>query len=92
MGGNDDPYAQVSRGKLKIKGEHGVKKKKKKDKEKKLLEQVKVTANEERTDEKPESSESKKTKAELTFLQMKEKMVSFVCCYEDDVLTLRLYL
>lgn len=73
----DDPYALVSRGKLKIKGDQVVKKKKKKDKEKKLLEQVKVTANEGKIEEENEiSSDSKKTKAELTFIKMKEKMVS----------------
>lgn len=76
MGGNDDPYANVCRGKLKIKGDGVVKKKKKKDKEKKLLEQVKVAANEEKVEDKPEKSVSKKTKAELTFLKMKEKTVS----------------
>lgn len=74
----DDPYALVSKSKLKIKGDHVVKKKKKKNKEKKMLEQIQLTGNDGKVDDKQnthQSTESTKTKAELTFLKMKEKMV-----------------
>jgi protein FAM32A len=71
MGEGDDPYAQVSSGKLRLKGDHGVKKKKKK-KDKKLLEQVNKVVESEGTPE-PRSSRQK-TQAELAFQKMQEKM------------------
>jgi hypothetical protein len=73
MGEGDDPYAQVSSGKLRLKGDHGVKKKKKK-KDKKLLEQVNKVVESEGTPE-PRSSRQK-TQAELAFQKMQEKMVN----------------
>ncbi|RZC33287.1 protein FAM32A [Asbolus verrucosus] len=72
MGAGEDPYAQVSTGKLQLKGDHGIKKKKKKKKDKKLLEQVsKIVESETPPEPKPVKQ---KTKAELAFLQMQEKM------------------
>lgn len=80
---DDDPYSHVSKGKLKIKGDHGIKKKKKKNKDKKMLEQVEVTANDGKSEEKQTNQplELRKTKAELTFLKMKEKMVIIIKHY-----------
>ncbi|XP_018572814.1 protein FAM32A [Anoplophora glabripennis] len=69
MGAGDDPYAAVAKGKLKLKGDSGVKKKKKKDK--KILEQVTKTIE---TQETESPSKQTKTKAELAFLQQQEKM------------------
>ncbi|OXU29829.1 hypothetical protein TSAR_000422 [Trichomalopsis sarcophagae] len=66
----DDPYAAVAKGPLKIKGlEPSSKKKKKKNKEiKKLVEVAKVVE-----EEAPASTEIKRTKAEIAFQKMKEK-------------------
>lgn len=67
--GQDDPYENVSKSRLKLKGDGGIKKKKK-NKEKKILDQI--------SDETDISSNKppKLTKAELAFKQMQEKMVS----------------
>ena len=72
--GEDDPYAQVCSGKLQLKND-GIKKKKKKKKDKKLLEQV-TKAVESQTPE--VKSAANKTKAEMAFVQMQEKMVRFL--------------
>lgn len=68
---DDDPYAQVAGGKLKLKKDAGIKKKKKKDK--KLLEQVTKTL-ESNSDLGEPKQKITKTKAELAFLQQQEKM------------------
>ncbi|KAG5880922.1 hypothetical protein JTB14_035143 [Gonioctena quinquepunctata] len=74
--GDEDPYASVAKGKLKLKSDISIKKKKKK-KDKKLLEQVARTIETE-THEFQESDEPKskqnKTKAELAFIKQQEKM------------------
>lgn len=73
----DDPYAQVAVGKLKLKKVEKIKKKKKKS-DKKLRDQVvKTLENSEEPPEEPERSQpqSMKTKAEIAFLQQQEKMV-----------------
>ncbi|KAK5646880.1 hypothetical protein RI129_005344 [Pyrocoelia pectoralis] len=65
-----DPYEQVAKGKLKLKGD-GVRKKKK-NKDKKMLEQV---SNVIESEEKKEMIKiSKKTNAEIAFRKMQEKM------------------
>ncbi|KAJ8667635.1 hypothetical protein QAD02_009298 [Eretmocerus hayati] len=66
----DDPYAHVAKGPLKIKGNDGSrKKKKKKEKElQKLVEVAKIIQ-----EETPQKVEIKRTKAELAFQKMKEK-------------------
>lgn len=75
MAEGDDPYENVAKGKLQLKNTGIVKKKKKKHKEKQLLEQVsKAADNEEKTETK---SDLKKTKAEMAFQKMQEKMVGF---------------
>ncbi|XP_012271107.1 protein FAM32A [Orussus abietinus] len=68
---NDDPYAHVAKGALKLKGDESVaKKKKRKDKkQKKLVEVSKIIE-----EEKPQVVEIKRTKAELAFQKMQEKM------------------
>ncbi|EFA03702.1 protein FAM32A [Tribolium castaneum] len=70
MGQSDDPYAQVCKGKLQLKGDNSIKKKKKK-KDKKLLEQVSKIVESETPESKPARQ---KTKAELAFLKQQEKM------------------
>ncbi|KAK4880010.1 hypothetical protein RN001_008156 [Aquatica leii] len=66
-----DPYEQVAKGRLKLKGDSGVRKKKK-SKDKKLLEQVSKAIE---VEEKKEQTQlSKKTKAEIAFKNMQEKM------------------
>ncbi|XP_066602830.1 protein FAM32A [Prorops nasuta] len=67
----DDPYAHAAKGPLKLKGDKCVvKKKKNKDgKSNKLVEVTKVIQ-----EEKPKSVELKRTKAELAFKKMQEKM------------------
>ncbi|GLV38118.1 parkin [Carabus blaptoides fortunei] len=67
--GKDDPYENVSKSRLKLKGDSGVKKKKK-NKEKKALAQAIQNAE----SEKPNDNPPKKTKAELAFKNMQEKM------------------
>ncbi|XP_018333388.1 protein FAM32A-like [Agrilus planipennis] len=69
---SNDPYAQVAKGKLKLKGDSGIKKKKKNKKEK-VLEQVSKTLDIPEQNEQLKS-ELKKTKAEMAYLKMKEKM------------------
>lgn len=72
MGAEDDPYAHVAKGKLKLKQDGSIKKKKK-SKSKKVLEQViKTTENQETPTAKTQLT---RTKAELAFKQMQEKMV-----------------
>lgn len=73
MAEEDDPYAQVARGKLNLKKDAGIKKKKKK-KDKKILEQVTKTVE---TTEVKKQEGSKRTKAEIAFQKMQEKMVLF---------------
>ncbi|XP_049951306.1 protein FAM32A [Schistocerca serialis cubense] len=65
-------YEVVAKGPLKIKGDGGVKKKKKKKDQKKLLEQVPKII--EVPKEEKQVNEIKRTKAELAFLKMQEKM------------------
>lgn len=67
----DDEYAHVAKGPLKLKGDAATikKKKKKKKKEKKMIEMAKIIE-----EEKPKSNELKRTKAELAFQKMQEKM------------------
>lgn len=79
MVNTEDPYAQVSKGKLKLKSDSVVKKKKKK-KDKKILEQVIKTVETESTKvvESNSNSNKKKTKAEQAYKKMQEKMVSIV--------------
>lgn len=72
MVSEDDPYAHVARGKLNLKKDTGIKKKKKK-KDKKILEQVMKTAE---TTEVQKPQIPTKTKAEMAFQKMQEKMVS----------------
>ncbi|XP_034938213.1 protein FAM32A-like [Chelonus insularis] len=68
----DDPYAQVSKGALKLKNVEIIskKKKRKEQKKKKLVELSKVVEEESNS----KLVEIKKTKAELAFLKMQEKM------------------
>lgn len=66
-------YGDCARGALKIKGDSGIKKRKKKNDEKKLLEQVSKVA-EVKKEEKSHVNEVKRTKAELAFQKMQEKM------------------
>lgn len=68
----DDPYAAAAKGKLRLKCDTGVKKKKK-HKDKKILDQVAKTIEVEET-EKRTRPELKRTKAEMAFKQMQEKM------------------
>lgn len=70
----DDPYAHVAKGPLKLKGDGGIKKKKKKKDKEKLEQAAKVVNNEEQKNN--ESVVQKRTKAELAFLKMQEKMVN----------------
>lgn len=69
---NMDPYEQVSRGKLKLKGDGGVKKKKK-NKKKEVMQQVVKEVAEEVKEEK--KAGSNRTKAEMAYQKMQEKMV-----------------
>ncbi|XP_044751409.1 protein FAM32A-like [Coccinella septempunctata] len=70
---SDDPYANVREGKLKLKRDDGIKKKKK-AKSKKLSEEQMQNLLEDGIEKKPElSSKQKRTKAELAFLEQKEK-------------------
>ncbi|KAB0798012.1 hypothetical protein PPYR_09005 [Photinus pyralis] len=65
-----DPYEQVAKGKLKIKGD--AVRKKKKNKDKKMLEQVSKVIE---SDQKQEVVQaSRKTNAEIAFKKMQEKM------------------
>ncbi|KAL7303432.1 protein FAM32A-like [Trichogramma pretiosum] len=70
MDNADDPYAHVAKGPLKLKGveSSGKKKKKKHKKEKQLVEVAKVIE-----EEVPQTTQVKKTKAEMAFQAMKEK-------------------
>ncbi|XP_011170378.1 protein FAM32A-like [Solenopsis invicta] len=67
----DDPYAHVAKGALKLKTDQTVSKKKKdkKGKKKKLVEVSKIIE-----EEKSPKVEVKRTKAELAFQKMQEKM------------------
>ncbi|KAL1497039.1 hypothetical protein ABEB36_008067 [Hypothenemus hampei] len=73
MSFEEDPYAQVAVGKLKLKKD-GIIKKKKNKKNKKFLEQVvnTIESNSEGSDM-PQKQETK-TKAELAFIEQQEKM------------------
>ncbi|XP_020295499.1 protein FAM32A-like isoform X2 [Pseudomyrmex gracilis] len=68
---NDDPYSHVAKGALKLKNDQTVSKKKKdKDgKKKKLVEVSKII-----DEDKSQKVELKRTKAELAFQKMQEKM------------------
>ncbi|XP_003700458.1 protein FAM32A [Megachile rotundata] len=68
---DDDPYAHAAKGPLKLKSDQGVikKKKNKEGKKKKLVEVTKVLE-----EEKSKSVEVKRTKAEIAFQKMQEKM------------------
>lgn len=68
---SDDPYAHVAKGLLKLKNDHSVSKKKKnkEGKKKKLVEVSKIAE-----EEKPQTSEVTRTKAEIAFQIMQEKM------------------
>ncbi|KAK9870735.1 hypothetical protein WA026_008303 [Henosepilachna vigintioctopunctata] len=69
---SDDPYGQVHKSKLKLKGDGGIKKKKK-SKSKLSLQSFQKSL-EENAEKKIElTSKEKKTKAELAFLEQKEK-------------------
>ncbi|XP_008552118.1 protein FAM32A [Microplitis demolitor] len=70
MSSADDPYAHVAKGALKLKNTEAISKKKSRKKENKKLVEVAKIADEEQT--KP--VEIKRTKAELAFLKMQEKM------------------
>ncbi|XP_030747830.1 protein FAM32A-like [Sitophilus oryzae] len=74
---DDDPYAQAAVGKLKIKGDNGIKKKKKKKDKKHLEKQVsKAMESNIETTEHVQPARVTKTKAELAFLKQQEKMQS----------------
>lgn len=77
MVSEDDPYAHVARGKLNLKKDAGIKKKKKK-KDKKVLEQqvAKTMESNAETEVRKERGPTK-TKAEIAFQKMQEKMVRF---------------
>ena len=66
-------YEACAKGSLKLKGDGGVKKKKKKKDKQKLLEQVSKVA-EVNQDDKPQTAEINRTKAEIAFQKMQEKM------------------
>ncbi|XP_023709612.1 protein FAM32A [Cryptotermes secundus] len=66
-------YEVCAKGVLKLKGDCGIKKRKKKNDKKKLLEQVSKIAEVE-NEEKSQVNEVKRTKAELAFQKMQEKM------------------
>ncbi|KYQ50467.1 Protein FAM32A [Trachymyrmex zeteki] len=67
----DDPYVHVAKGTLKLKNDQIMSKKKKdkNGKKKKLVEVSKIIE-----EEKPQKVEVKRTKAELAFQKMQEKM------------------
>ncbi|XP_076642611.1 protein FAM32A [Halictus rubicundus] len=67
----EDPYAHAAKGLLKLKNDQGVSKKKKnkEGKKKKLVEVSKIEE-----EEKPKEMEIKRTKAEIAFQKMQEKM------------------
>ncbi|CAH2075458.1 unnamed protein product, partial [Iphiclides podalirius] len=67
----EDEYACVNRSQLKIKDNSGIKKKKKKKSSK---ETQKVIENEVKQQVKQQKNSDSKTKAELAFLKMQEKM------------------
>lgn len=74
MAFEDDPYAHVAKGKLKLKNDTGIKKKKQKKKDKKIiLEQVTRTVE---TMEVQKEQGPTRTKAEIAFQRMRQKMVS----------------
>lgn len=67
----DDPYAHAAKGPLKLKNDQGVSKKKKskEGKKKKLVEVTKIIE-----EDKTKPVEVKRTKAEIAFQMMQEKM------------------
>lgn len=73
--GEEDEYACVNRAQLKIKDNSGVKKKKKKRHSK---ETEKAIENDVKEQIKNQTVKDTKTKAELAFLKMQEKMVRTV--------------
>ncbi|XP_043249919.1 protein FAM32A [Colletes gigas] len=68
---NEDPYAHAAKGLLKLKNDQGVSKKKKhkEGKKKKLVEVSKIVE-----EEKSKTTDIKRTKAEIAFQKMQEKM------------------
>lgn len=74
--GEEDEYACVNKAQLKIKDNSGIKKKKKKKKANKETE--KVIENEVKQQLMQPPNPNAKTKAELAFQKMQEKMVSLV--------------
>ncbi|KAL3283286.1 hypothetical protein HHI36_006435 [Cryptolaemus montrouzieri] len=68
-----DPYAQVHKSKLKLKCDSGIKKKKKSKKKDVTLQDVQKSLAENKEQKRELSSKEKRTKAELAFLQQKEK-------------------
>ncbi|KAF5288927.1 hypothetical protein FQA39_LY03806 [Lamprigera yunnana] len=66
-----DPYQQVAKGKLKLKGDNGIRKKKK-SKNKIVLEQILKAGEVE--EKKEQTQSSRKTNAEIAFQKMQEKM------------------
>ncbi|XP_060813354.1 protein FAM32A [Bombus pascuorum] len=68
---DDDPYAHVAKGPLKLKNDQNVikKKKNKEGKKKKLVEVTKIME-----EEQSKAVEIKRTKAEIAFQKMQEKM------------------
>ncbi|XP_076163439.1 protein FAM32A [Ptiloglossa arizonensis] len=68
---DNDPYAHVAKGLLKLKNDQGVNKKKKhkEGKSKKLVEVTKIVE-----EEKSKTTDIKRTKAEIAFQKMQEKM------------------
>lgn len=70
----DDEYACVNRAQLKIKDNSGIKKKKKKKHSK---ETEKTIENEVKEQIRKQTVKDTKTKAELAFLKMQEKMVQY---------------
>ncbi|XP_076239282.1 protein FAM32A [Calliopsis andreniformis] len=68
---DNDPYAHAAKGLLKLKNDQGISKKKKskEGKKKKLVEMTKIIE-----EEKPKTTEIKRTKAEIAFQKMQEKM------------------
>lgn len=83
----EDEYACVSKVQLKIKDNSGIKKKKKKKKANKETE--KVIENEVKQQLKQQTNPNAKTKAELAFQKMQEKMVSFIVLLHYKLATVR---
>ena len=77
MVNDKDPYKQVASGKLKLKGD-GIKKKHKKNKNKFREQVVKTIGTENENECKNVKPVDRRTKAEIAYKNMQEKMVSYV--------------